>query len=262
MKKFFIVAVILFLGTYCMGQTVPRNNVKFTPVKNKQWNTNYNRFTPIEYKNRRRDFRQFRVIELVVDYSPSMGKWIKLAKTVAISILPKIPPQTRTALRVFGQKAPGSSCEATSKLTALASNNSNNIIKGLNSAKIGYLTPLTLALEQTVYVDFKPLYRNFGKKIILITDGADTCGGNPCEFVKKLVKTRSDIVIDVIIIDGSDELKCLADETNGKYYKIKSEKEFVDAFSESLKTKPVQTPQSAPHYKFIPLNDDLMRDLF
>ncbi len=262
MKKFFIVAVILFLGTYCMGQTVRRNNVKFTPVKNKQWNTNYNRFTPIEYKNRRREFRQFRVIELVVDYSSSMRSWIKLAISVAKYVLPTIPPQTRTALRVFGQNTPGLSCKATSKLTALASNNSNNIIKGLDSAEIGVMTPLTLALEQTVYVDFKPLYRNFGKKIILITDGEDTCGGNPCEFVKKLVKTRSDIVIDVIIINGSGALKCLSDETNGKYYNVQSEKEFVDAFSESLKTKPVQTPQSAPHYKFIPLNDDLMRDLF
>ena len=95
-----------------------------------------------------------------------------------------------------------------------------------------------------------------GKKIVLVTDGGETCGGNPCEFIRNLVKYRKDIIIDVVMVNGSNKLRCLADETGGKYYNTLNSVDFNNALNKTFQAEP-QTKNPLPkqngevHYQFI-----------
>lgn len=233
---------------------------------------NYNVYTPTVYKQSNLVVSNVKrsgdVIELVVDFSSSMEHWINLAKSTLVSILPKVPSETNVGLRVFGQSSNDffladmfQACKASRLVNFPQKSNSSAIISGLNSTRIGSATPLTYALEKTVYQDFSAFPLKTKKKIILVTDGGETCHGDPCSFVKKLVATRSDIVIDVIIVNGSDTLRCLSDSTNGKYYKIGTDTDFGNAMGVSFGTQPESTfnPQvnqghqqnGQIHYQFI-----------
>ena len=203
------------------------------------------------------------IVEIVIDYSGSMRNWITKAQETMRQILPQIPSNTQVGLRVFGQKMNkqvlnsnnlfkniahdlggavgtiGNTCSATSQLVSVSSVNPSLLVSSMNSAKIGSSTPLTLALEETIYKDFANKNSLNKKKIILITDGGESCGRNPCSFIRQVVQTRNDIQIDVIMINGSNELRCLADATGGNFYNAGSSYKFDSALESSLKNIPV-----------------------
>lgn len=218
----------------------------------------YNVYTPTTYKqieivqSPKNAKIQGQAIELLVDYSGSMDKWIEIAKETLIYILPKIPDTSAVALRVFGEYnsltssfAYTDSCKATRLAVYFKKNNEAKLIDALQKAKTGGSTPLEFALRETVNKDLKgvqiftadnkaaPVQR---KKIILVTDGYDTCNGDPCAYIRSIVKSRPDIQIDVVQLGSDNTLKCLTNQTNGKFYKIngsrqKFETAFEDAFN-------------------------------
>lgn len=233
-KKIAVITFSLALGIFSTVLAKPQNYNVYTPTVYKQSN--------LVVSNLKRSGD---VIELVVDYSSSMTHWINLAKSTLVSILPKVPAGTNVGLRVFGQSSNDffiadmfQACRASRLVNFPQKSNSSAIISGLNSTRIGTSTPLTYALERTVYQDFSAFPLKTKKKIILVTDGGETCHGDPCAFVKKLAATRSDIVIDVIIVNGSDSLRCLSEATNGKYYKIGTDTDFGSAMGVTFGTQP------------------------
>lgn len=210
------------------------------------------------------------MIDIVIDYSGSMKYWIDAAKQTISYVVAQLPSSTKIGLRAFGQhngmnaytpivskvnnickdkngnykvsskKASylGSTlgpCAATSQVVPISPYDSDAIIRGMNSIHIGSSTPLTLSLEQAVEYDFRNFARNFPKKIILVTDGAESCGGNPCEFAKSLVSQRQDITIDVVLVSPqSQEIVCLAEITGGKIYKPSDVTSFANSLLNSL----------------------------
>lgn len=78
-------------------------------------------------------------------------------------------------------------------------------------------TPLAKAMEDA----YKHLKDKQGRKnLVVFTDGKETCQGKPCEVAKKLFK-KLDIKIYLVAYGVKKkkefrEMKCIADETNGK----------------------------------------------
>lgn len=187
-------------------------------------------------------------IELVVDFSGSMNNWIRQSISALQSILPKIDSNTNVGLRVFGQYSGLKSmfvtgCTATEQVVSFGKNK-NSILSALNSTQIGGATPLTYALRQTVSKDFAGISYQTKKKIILVTDGYESCGGNPCSYVRNLVQTRKDIVIDVILVGNSASLSCLADATGGNVYYANDVEAFRDAMAKSFDKAPEEVYQN------------------
>lgn len=186
-------------------------------------------------------------IELLVDYSGSMRKWIGTAKETLNYILPQIPYSSAVSLRVFGESVADtnpypSACQATRQIASFKKENQSNITKGLDEAKIGGITPIEFALRKTVDEDLSNIWvydRNTThkkKKIVLVTDGSDNCGGDPCAYVRELIKTRKDIQIDVIQLGSNNKLMCLSAETGGSFYQVNGSREkFETAFESTFK---------------------------
>ncbi len=227
-------------------------------------------------------------IDIVMDYSGSMLNWIDAAKIYMSAIIAQLPESVQTGFRVFGNNggnnpytpimgkvknivkkdngkykvksatssylgSTSGSCSATTQVASVASNNADAIRNGMYSAQIGGSTPLTLALEQAVEIDFASIPQNKPKKIILITDGGENCGGDPCAFAKELMKKRSDIVIDVVLVSSSSSgLYCVANTTGGKIYNPVDVPGFMNVLTKSINEGPTPVQTQVPVQKSEP----------
>lgn len=97
------------------------------------------------------------------------------------------------------------------------------IFKKLNKIQPKGQTPLAYSLAQTEF-DFKS-DDNIQNLVVLITDGLETCDGNPCEISKKL-REKNIFISPYIIGLGIDSLKVDHLKCIGKYIDVKDKKVF------------------------------------
>jgi len=161
------------------------------------------------------------------------------ATQVLEQALARIPNDINLGLRVFGQGSflPGMDCQSTALLVPLGTGNRASIITKVRNLKPFGMTPLEYAIRQAAEDDFSDCKGT--KTLILITDGADTCGGDPCKFIRELpmlgIKVKVDIV-GLVLKDkqGRDQLNCIAEQSGGKYYDADTAAQLIDSVSTSV----------------------------
>lgn len=192
-------------------------------------------------------------ILFVLDCSYSMkeklgGQVQKLeaAKQVLQNALARIPSDINLGLRVFGQgfgpgglsMIPGIDCRQTALLVPMGQGNRRSIIEKARNLKPYGLTPLEYALRQAAEDDFADVQGT--KTIILITDGADTCNGDPCRFIQELPNYGIKIKVDVVGLDmkhdrsAKSQLNCITENSGGKYYDANTAAELIESISNSV----------------------------
>lgn len=188
-------------------------------------------------------------ILIILDASGSMNekigseKKIDIAKSSINKVLNDMPDSAKIGLRVYGHiidfwglKA----CEA-SELKVPISSYSKVLIKNeLTKIKPTGATPITYSIEQALAYDFIGLSGK--KRIILVTDGMETCGQSPCDLSVSLMKRGVDLKIDVIGFNLEDkssipQLKCTALATKGKFYSANNAQELSNSLKNSLNTE-------------------------
>ena len=229
------------------------------------YNNIYNNYYSQNYiSNRQALAGSTGTIDIVMDYSGSMSYWIEAAKNSMAAIIAQLPTSTKVGFRVFGHDGGNNPYSPILNKVKSVSKNKNGkykvkthsastLINGMNSVQIGGSTPLTLALEQAVATDFGAMPTTQAKKIILITDGGENCGGDPCAFARALVAQRKDITIDVVLVSSnSKELLCLAQTTGGKFYNTDDVYSFTNVLIESMQDTPQSSdPEPTQQYEFI-----------
>ncbi len=231
------------------------------------------------------------IVDIVMDYSGSMANCIEEAKRAMASIVAQIPESTNLGFRVFGHDFNGVNpnnnatlakvkqivkqkdgkykvqtkqspvgnrngyCSATQVVAPIARANADSLLRGMNSAQVGGATPLVYALDRAVEEDLSA-YRGQNKKIILITDGGENCGGDPCAYAQELAKTHPDVHIDVVLVQGRfSGLNCLASQTGGKVYNLHNLSDFSNVIQESINS-PVETTSPTQQYEFYNENEE------
>jgi len=76
-------------------------------------------------------------------------------------------------------------------------------------------TPIAAALQRAANQIPPGANGRYDGNIIIVTDGAESCGGNACETAKAIKRERPGIVINVIDIAGWTDIACIARETGG-----------------------------------------------
>ncbi len=158
---------------------------------------------------------------------------LDVAKSLIVSVAQRLPSKTIVGLRTLGAPTLGNpilDCKQTKLAVPLDENNRRRIVDQLRDLEPFGITPLEYALRQAAESDLSKLSGN--RKIILICDGADTCGGNPCEFVKQLPRLKLRIQVDVVGISVTDvyargQLQCIADSSGGNFYDLGSTKDLA-----------------------------------
>ncbi len=186
------------------------------------------------------------------------------AKKVLQNALTRIPTDVRLGLRVFGQFAtPGLECRASALLVPPGVGNRRTIVEKMRRIQPTGMTPLTYAIYQAAESD---LARVDGTKtIILITDGAETCGEDPCAYISTLPSKGIKLKIDILGLDlkrepdAKRQLDCIASKSGGKYYDNDTSAKLIENLSHSVsqaisgtvitpgvKTKDILNPETPP----------------
>ncbi len=201
---------------------------------------------------------------LVFDASASMSgvgetrlsiRRIEEAREAVRHSLPDITPFRRVGLMIYGPGTKGT-CDNIDLRFAPTANAAAQIVAAVDAIEPGGGTPLARAVQnaaEELDVDRDP------GVIVLVTDGADTCGGQTCEVAASLAPTK--VTVHVIgfrlpfdtlafsdhttALDNSDpassqrkrlhtEIRCLADSTGGKFAMADDTDELVSALRDVL----------------------------
>lgn len=247
----------------------------------------YNNYSSSQYvQNNTVNSSYAGIIDIVMDFSGSMSSVVHVASQTMASVVAQIPSDIQLGLRVFGQgnlkkganlatvksvqkttnsegktvyklqtgkhESTSGSCKATRLVTPIAKANAGALISGIQSVELGGATPMVYALEQAAYNDLSKFSRDIPKKIILITDGGENCGGDPCAFAKTLMSQRRDIQIDVVLVSSySRSLQCLATTTGGKVYNLSNVNQFANVMTQSIQDTPQTPVNTEQNYEFI-----------
>ena len=199
---------------------------------------------------------------LVFDGSGSMSgmeEWGSSSTTTRIDdarkalaeSLPRVTPYRHLGLLTYGP-GPVGRCNNIVLNMRPAANAGPKIMAEVNGIVPDGRTPLTSAVEQAANVLD---YRNKAALVVLLTDGSETCGGQPCALAKTLRATGKAITVHVIgyrlkdIVSTRDrgikDMKCLAAQTGGQFIGADSIDELVAALNKTLGC-PLLTKRETP----------------
>lgn len=71
--------------------------------------------------------------------------------------------------------------------------------------------------------------------ILLITDGEETCGGDPCEVARQLKMQKPRLQVNVVDILNTGAGNCIASNTGGQVFAINSAHEFNQIMNEAVR---------------------------
>ena len=169
-----------------------------------------------------------RSIALILDASGSMnaalgrGTRIEAAKEAVAAFLAELDPGTRIAYRAYGHQSPRErhDCEDTELMVgfAPAAANREAILDRTQAIRAQGYTPITkvirLAAGDTAGEEGE-------RVVVLISDGKETCEGDPCAAAKALAEADARLVVHTIgfnvDVAARYQLQCIAKVARGTY---------------------------------------------
>ena len=185
-------------------------------------------------------------VMIILDSSYSMAEPINgrsgenkmtAAKRAVLNVVQSLSPSTRVGLRVYGNSGNSfTACRATDVLVPLGNNNRNLIGSKMIGIRPTGATPISYTVERSLNEDFRGL--NGKKSIILISDGIETCGEDPCNVAVRMQQQGINIKINVVGFGLQDyaaekQLRCVALGTKGKYYSANTAAELADSLNKA-----------------------------
>ncbi|MBY0357784.1 MAG: VWA domain-containing protein [Candidatus Obscuribacterales bacterium] len=165
---------------------------------------------------------------------------MEAAKRVLQNSVAQLPADVNIGIRVFGQSFRGdlSDCQQSALLVPIGNHNRRLLMEQVRQLRPYGLTPLTYGLQQAEQ-DLR--YIVGSKTIILISDGAETCGGEPCQFIERLNRIGVRLKIDIVGLGlrrdrlAKDQLDCIAQKSGGKFYDANTSGELVNSINTSVR---------------------------
>jgi Ca-activated chloride channel homolog len=188
-------------------------------------------------------------VEIVLDSSGSMAETIggktrmELAKEAISEFLASLPKEANVGLRVYGHKGTGSekdkemSCSANDLIYEMKPFEQSELGNALDSFKPAGWTPLTKAIE-LANADLSAFEGNNNRNILfIVSDGIETCGGDPVEAAEKLKLSNVKPIVNIIGFDvdneGQKQLKAVAEAAGGTYTDVKNQDELRKQFEQN-----------------------------
>ncbi len=189
-------------------------------------------------------------VEFILDVSGSMVEklngtaQIDLAKKALLDSLVEINPKQLVALRVYGHRIDKSkkdeSCKDTELLIPFKQLDTKEFNTKVSALTPKGWTPIAYSLQESRndLLDVG-LAREVEKVIILMTDGEETCGGDPLAVLKQLKDEGFKLKVHTVGFNVNEvarkQLKEIADFTGGKYFDAKNAEQLKKSFKEATK---------------------------
>jgi hypothetical protein len=181
-------------------------------------------------------------VDLILDNSGSMLQTlgdeprIDIAKLVLTDLIEEtLPSGIPLALRVFGDEPDSCETDLAIDLAPLDRDVAVDRIASIESVD-GVKTPLAAALER-VASDLSGV--DGPKIVVLVTDGEETCGGNPQRAIRELVNQGIDVRVNIVGFAVDDEgLKKQFEEWarigGGRFFDAEGADELSEAIAAAL----------------------------
>ncbi|MER9316401.1 VWA domain-containing protein [Mesorhizobium sp. M0659] len=190
---------------------------------------------------------------IILDASGSMWAQIdgkpklEIARESLRTVLQSVPGDDEIGFMAYGHREKGS-CDDIELIVPPQAGSASAISAAADSLKFLGKTPLTAAVKQAAEA---LKYTEDKATVVLITDGLETCEGDPCALGKELEASGVDFTVDVVgfglTADEGKQIACLADNTGGKYIQASDEKALQEALVETVAAPaPAPAPEPAP----------------
>ncbi len=177
---------------------------------------------------------------LILDASGSMWGRVKnetkieAARRVIRDLVGKLPAHAKLGLVAYGHRQKGE-CGDIETLVAPGSDLSSDVPDRVDNLNPLGMTPITKSFEQAAAESAK-----VGKPgtIVLVTDGLETCGGDPCAAVRAAREAGAEFVLHIVGFDVAKEnvssLECAAQAGGGLYLPAESAEELSAALERTM----------------------------
>jgi Ca-activated chloride channel homolog len=180
-------------------------------------------------------------VELVLDSSGSMRATdidgrsrMSVAQQSFDQVVDALPAETQLGIRVLGSRVPVANnqalgCRDTQQISPVGPVDKPQAKAAIATLRPTGWTPIGLALRAASH--------DLGtgettRRIVLITDGEDTCGApDPCDVARQLAAAGTHLVIDTLglTLDAKvrRQLTCIADATGGTYTAVRHQSQLT-----------------------------------
>ncbi|GIP26677.1 hypothetical protein J23TS9_18070 [Paenibacillus sp. J23TS9] len=185
-------------------------------------------------------------ISILLDASGSMkaqinGKSKMDSAKEAIQIFAdKLPQNAEVSLRVYGHKGTGSqkdkqvSCNSTEEIFHGLGDQTNQMNTALQGVKPAGWTPIANALK-SVKQDINP--ETTDSVVYVVSDGIETCGGNPVQVAKELNQSEVKTVVNIIGFNVDNEgqklLRQVATSGGGEFTSVDNDESLKNYLNEA-----------------------------
>jgi len=174
---------------------------------------------------------------LILDASGSMWGQIEgvnkivIAKDVVEGLVRQLPTTQRLGFVAYGHRRKGD-CGDIETLADVGASR-DDVITALRDLSPRGMTPLTDSVRHAAEtLD----YQRNAARVILVSDGLETCDADPCALARALEENGLDFAVHVVGFDVTEEeragLMCIADETGGAFLAADDADELTEALSQ------------------------------
>lgn len=173
------------------------------------------------------------------DFPEGLPKRIDRVRSALAKFLPRVSKTRNLGLIVYGPGKHRNVCRNIDLRFSPIPDAADRIVSDVADLIPAGRTPLTDAVRRAAEVF------DYGKAagtIVLLTDGEETCGGDPCQLARDIRASNPGLSVHVIgyklqSLDGKPPVsgaKCLADTTGGTYSTAETIDQLVSALSKAL----------------------------
>ncbi|BBA95292.1 hypothetical protein RVR_96 [Actinacidiphila reveromycinica] len=186
-------------------------------------------------------------VELVLDVSGSMSakdidgqSRMSAAKQAFDDVLDSTPQDVDLGIRTLGANYPGNDrqtgCKDTKQLYPVGALNRDQAKSAVATLQPTGWTPIGPALLAAA----KDIQGGDGThRLVLITDGEDTCAANPCDVARQIAAQGVDLTIDTLGLvpdtHTRSQLSCIAEATGGTYTTVQHRQQLTTKVTELVK---------------------------
>jgi len=187
-------------------------------------------------------------VHLIIDASGSMAGQVEgrskidIAREVLLGLVNDLPADAQVAVTAYGHRRKDD-CADIETLAPLGPRDAAAVAATVKALRPVGMTPMAAALEAAG----RGLAGQPGRHVVvLVSDGKETCKGDPCATARRLRAAGAHVEVNVIGFDVKPDerrqLECIAEGGGGRYYDAASAKEFRVAAAEVTQ----QVAQAAP----------------
>lgn len=187
---------------------------------------------------------------------------IETAKSVLSDLLGDLGPDTRVGFMAYGHRSEGD-CNDIELISPVGAAPPAQLIPQLMALVPKGKTPIAGALTQAATAFAAGEASN---NVILISDGVESCAGDPCAVAASLAAANVETRVHVVGFDiGAEEraqLECIALKGNGRYFNAGNVDEFKTAVAEVRQEAETVEPEPAPQVAQAETWTEVFRDDF